>query len=178
MPRYQGELDGLCGPYAVANAFELCGVEDTQRAFELACASLPARRWPKTLWEGTTFNDLKRMIRHCRNELEDAAHIRASYPFEKKVPRTNDEYWKAFDGLFQAKPNICCMIIGLTRPSAHWIVASRDSQKRIVFSDTDPHNPFQRKNRSSLFAGSRNGNPNKWIIDRSELIILEVTKGH
>lgn len=174
MPKYQGELDGLCGPYAIANAFELCGVQDTRTTFEAACRSLPAGRWPRTLWEGTSFRDLKRMIRRCRDELPDAAGIRARYPFEKKPPRSNEEYWKAFDRLFDENPNICCMIIGLTRPDYHWIVASRDSQKRIVFSDTDPHKPFARKNRASLFAGSKNGNPNKWLIERSELILLEV----
>ena len=173
MPSHQGALDGLCGPYAVVNAFQLCGMSDGASIFETACGSLPAKRWPAVLWQGTTFRDVKRMIRYCQEAVPGTDAIRTRYPFERNPPTTPQQYWDEFDDLFENAPSIRCMIVGLTRPSLHWIVASRDTHKRVVFTDTDPHKPFQRKNRSSLHPGSRNGNPSKWIIDRSELILFE-----
>lgn len=174
MPNYQGQLDGLCGPYAIVNAFEHCGIEKPEELFKAACLALAHRRWPKVLWEGTTFGDLKRMIKSCRSVCADAAEVKTSYPFDRDTPKSNAEYWKRFDKLFKERPKVRCMILGMTRPSMHWIVAFREGGTRVSFVDADPHKPFQRKNRTMLHAGSRNGNPQKWIIDRGELILFEV----
>lgn len=173
MPNYQGQLDGLCGPYAIVNAFEHCGIEKTNEVFEAACAALAPRRWPNVLWDGTTIGDLKRMIKSCRESIDEAAMIITTYPFSRNTPKTNEDYWQRFDLLFSERPKIRCMILGLTRPSYHWIVAFREKGTRVSFVDTDPHHPFKRKNRSMLHAGSQNGHPKKWIIDRSELILFE-----
>lgn len=173
MPNYQGQLDGLCGPYAIANAFERCGVKNPDRIFETACKALSNRRWPDVLWDGTTFGDLKRMIKLCKSECDGASDVKITYPFSRNAPASNDVYWKRLDGIFEERPNIRGMILGLTRPSFHWIVAFHEGGTRINFVDTDPHRPFVRKNRSMLHAGSKNGNPKKWIIDRSELIVFE-----
>ncbi|WP_210165227.1 hypothetical protein, partial [Agrobacterium tumefaciens] len=60
-------------------------------------------------------------------------------------------------------------------PLSHWIVAYREGKgTRITFVDTDPNKPYQRKNRSMLHPGVRNGHPKKWIIEKSELILFEV----
>lgn len=174
MPRYQGELDGLCGPYAVVNAFEHCGIDDSEGVFQEACAALAQSRWPNVLWEGTSLHDLMRMIKKCRSAFEDEVKIKIRYPFARSIPRSNVEYWKKFDEVFSKNPRARCAILGMIRPSYHWIVAGREEGSRLAFYDTDPHKPFQRKNRGSLHAGSRNGNPRKWIIDRSELILIEV----
>lgn len=174
MPNYQGQLDGLCGPYAIVNAFEHCGLSRSEDVFRAACAAPAARRWPALLWEGTTIGDLKRMLKNCREHVRGTEKVRITFPFSRNAPKSNEEYWRRFDELFDQRPNIRCMILGLTRPSNHWIVARRDTAKRVTFIDTDPHKPFQRKNRSMLHAGSKNGNPQKWIIERSELVLFEV----
>ena len=46
---YQGHYDGLCGMYAIANAFMECGVKDGEEVFHTACTMLAQKRWPKTL---------------------------------------------------------------------------------------------------------------------------------
>lgn len=174
MPNYQGDLDGLCGPYAIVNAFERCRFGDPDRVFRTACEALAPRRWPGVLWEGTTLSDLKRMIKRCRENINGADAIKTSYPFSTNTPNSNKDYWSRFDDIFDQKPNARCMILRITRPFNHWIVAHREAGTRISFTDTDPHKPYQRKNRSSLYAGIRNGNHNNWIIERSELILFEV----
>lgn len=113
------------------------------------------------------------MVKLCRETIPATVAIKTSYPFSRNTPTSNSDYWKRFDQLFKDHPNACCMILGLTRPSAHWIVAYQETATRISFVDTDPHKPYQRKNRTMLHAGSRNGHPKKWIINRSELILFE-----
>lgn len=173
MPSYQGELDGLCGPYAIANAFELCGCcTGNEKVFKLACQAFAQRRWPEILWEGTSFHDMQRMIKACIDNVKFAQsyELDVSYPFMKIVPNTNSEYWDRFDEIFDDKA-VQCGIIGITLPSAHWIVASRDGS-RIEFTDSTAHKSMLRKNRASLYAGERRQKPNQWLIDRKEFIVF------
>lgn len=173
MPSFQGDLDGLCGPYAIVNAFEHCGIDRAEEIFTVACEALARRRWPRVLWEGTTIGDLKRMINLCREIFDDAQQVKVSYPFSRKTPVSNAQYWQRFDQIFKERPEARCMILGLTRPNHHWIVAVRETPGRVSFVDTDWRRPFTRKNRSMLHAGVRNGHPSKWIIDRGLLILFE-----
>jgi hypothetical protein len=174
MPYYQGALDGLCGPYAIANALEHCGLSSVEDSFRCSCSALASRRWPKVLWEGTTFGDLQRMLRRCKDELDGMAAISISYPFMRTTPNTDAAFWQRFDAVFANHTRARCAIIGLTRPSYHWIVATHDGG-RVIFTDCAAGKPNVRKNRESLHAGSRNGNPKKWIIDRKELVLFEMS---
>ena len=157
MPRYQGELDGLCGMYAIVNAFDICGFDDgdgLEEIFRAACAGIGQSRWPQVLWDGTSFHDVMNMIAHCRAVVDGADGIVASYPFLRETPRSNEDYWRRFDALFEERPAIHCAIMGLTRPEHHWIVAAREpGSRRIDFTDSDPHEPSRRRNRASLYAG-------------------------
>lgn len=169
MPKYQGEYDGLCGPYAIVNAFEHCQYPNTELIFKTACSAFPKSRWPDLLWKGTTFEDMKKMLNTCKKELQFSPEIIVGYPFEKSTPQTNKEYWLRFDELFENE-SVKCAIIGQTKPSLHWIVASRSTQNRIIFSDSTVNQPFIQKNRSSIHAGKTRRNLKQWLIDRRELI--------
>jgi hypothetical protein len=176
MPKYQGELDGLCGPYAIANALEACGLKGHYEAmFQTACEALARSRWPALLWDGTGYGDLQRMIRACLSSPHNSKAVTVSYPFQHKPPSTNRDYWTQFDALF-AEPAVRCAIIGLTQPRAHWVVVTRDSGDggRLRFTDSDARNPGPRKNRTSLFAGERRQRPTQWLIDRKELAVFSV----
>lgn len=175
MPSYQGELDGLCGPYAIANAFELCGCcTENEDVFKLACQAFTKGRWPTLLWEGTTFHDMQRMIKVCSRGVKFPANSKlvVSYPFLRKTPSTNEEYLEQFDEIF-ADEKVKCGLVGITRPTAHWIVASHRG-RRIEFTDSTANRPSVRKNRESLFAGERRQKPRQWLIDRKELIIFSL----
>jgi hypothetical protein len=171
MPSYQGSLDGLCGPYAVANALEQCGLADDHEAlFRLACSAPALTRWPNVLWLGTSFADLQRMIKACLDSEANTVGLEARYPFWRDPPESNAAYWARFDSIFEDE-KVVCGIIGITRPMMHWIVVSRDG-RRLLFTDCSPSQPYQRKNRSSLFAGQRARKPNQWLIDRRELVVF------
>jgi hypothetical protein len=170
MPSYQGELDGLCGPYAIANTFETLGYADPEAVFKTACAALGQRRWPEVLWEGTTIDDMQKMIKACLKKLDNTSHLSVSYPFESETPKNNKSYWERFDDIFDDQ-SVVCAIVGRTKPSLHWIIVTRDGG-RLQFIDTSPTQRFVRKNRSSIYAGERPKGSNQWAIDRRELIVF------
>ena len=54
---YQGSLDGLCGPYAIVNAYHQCDIEEDwlgEDIFAIACMAI--RGWPQVLWEELRLN--------------------------------------------------------------------------------------------------------------------------
>ena len=58
---YQGTLDGLCGPYAIVNAYHQCDIEEEwlgNDIFKVACLAING--WPQVLWEGTSFGQMRR----------------------------------------------------------------------------------------------------------------------
>ncbi|WP_139790511.1 hypothetical protein [Rhizobium rhizosphaerae] len=180
MPKYQGELDGLCGIYAIINAYEECGLIDDgnvhDEIFKTCCRALSHSVWPDLIWDGSVFPQLQKMIAACRTHVPAVMKVKISYPFRRRSPSSNNEYWERFDELLtEGEDEIKCAVIGTTRPSRHWIVAARDGS-RIYFSDSTAGRPIVRKNRSSLFAGERHANRNVWLLDRSELIVFSATR--
>lgn len=171
MPAYQGALDGLCGPYAIVNALELCGLgKDRDTLFQAACSISPSLGWPTPVWLGTSYSDLKRMVRACLSSPANRHGISARYPLTKAAPPTNSRYWERFDEAF-SDPRAICGIIGVRQPNQHWVVVLPDGG-RIAFVDSCAERPTYRKNRAALFAGFRRPKPSQWLLDRRELIIF------
>ena len=172
---YQGEYDGLCGMYAIANAFMECGAEDGEEIFEAACSALARKRWPKVLWKGTTFGDMKRMIRACVRQ-KHTNNIKTRFPFWKNEPINDKRYWEKFDELLGNDSKTCGIVCVKfpNSPILHWIVAKKDGG-RILFIDSDAKQPRIRKNRKSLYAGFRRRSPNQWLLFRRLLIVFEGT---
>ena len=164
---YQGNLDGLCGPYAIANAFALCGFVD-EDYFRASCCGLADSRWPATLWEGTRFGDLRNMIAHCRQQHSELQTVKVKYPFLRNAPRANDVYWRRFDAIFDNQ-EILCGIVGMTNPALHWIVIRR-SGNSLEFVNSHPQRTEIRKYRKTLYAGVRPPSKSHWVFARNELI--------
>ncbi|MDP9734522.1 UNVERIFIED_ORG: hypothetical protein QE446_004665 [Rhizobium sp. SORGH_AS260] len=171
---FQGNLDGLCGPYAIVNALAYCGMSGREEEmFIAACSSPSIRRWPNLLWEGTTFGDLQRMLTMCLSLPGARDTVRVFYPFLQFVPTTNADFWISFDEFF-AEEDTRCVILRMTKPSHHWIVAFREpGSTRISFLDSDPFKPSLRKNRTNIFAGDRRHRATQWLIDRRDVIVFK-----
>ncbi|WP_406720773.1 hypothetical protein RPE78_12835 [Thioclava litoralis] len=175
MPRakQQGELDGLCGIYAIVNALSKTAQFDEELVFRTCCNSLTAQRWPSTLWEGTTLRDLETMIKECRHRLKGLDRITVTYPFRSTEPKSNDEFWNKFDGLFAENGTGKCAIIGLTEPSLHWLVCY-PNKGGLTFIDSGA-----RKNqtvpRAEIYAGVRRTGQQTYRIVRKEVILFERT---
>ena len=126
---YQGEYDGLCGMYAVANALVECGVEDGKEIFEVACSALAHRGWPQGIWEGTGMVQMMQMINHCRDCFYDEIDIDVKYPFwgGSEAPESNQEYVERFHELFEEHDPYCAIVgtCETDEASGHWFVVKK-----------------------------------------------------
>ena len=74
---WQGSLDGLCGPYAIVNAYDLCGNEEDwlgQDIFNIACSAIDD--WPKALWKPPHNKNLAAMHELQTREVAEAPRLR------------------------------------------------------------------------------------------------------
>ena len=112
---WQGSLDGLCGPYSIVNAYDLCDIEEDwlgQDIFYIACSEIG--NWPEVLWEGTTFKQMRTMLKACQKSLRrayrkaDCAYpIRIEYPFRANPPRSGKEVPEAASqGVFPGRRDL------------------------------------------------------------------------
>ena len=174
---YQGNLDGLCGPYAIVNAFDRCGLNEDwlgQDLFNIACLAVDG--WPEVLWAGTDFSQMKTMLKACRKSLNKAYkkagydfHVKLEYPFEGKgKPRSNGEYWKRFDRIF-SNSDIICGILGVEDPHEHWIAFENKKHKLVVF-DSDAEGDTRRIRKKDIYAG--NCVRRRWLVSRKELVVF------
>ena len=137
---WQGSLDGLCGPYAIVNAYDLCGNEEDwlgQDIFNIACLAIDD--WPKALWEGTTFEQMRTMLKACQKALKAAYReadctypIAIDYPFRENPPRSTKQLRKRLHKVF-FRDDAICGIVGMEKPAAHWFSFVKHKEALIVF---------------------------------------------
>ena len=175
---YQGSLDGLCGPYAIVNAYHQCDIEEDwlgEDIFAIACMAI--RGWPQVLWEGTSFEQMIKMLKACQNSLKSAYEeagckypIEVKYPFRNNEPGSNKEYWKRFDEEF-FRDSAICGIIGMEVPSEHWFAFDISVKTLSVFDSTHPSDRRMRRVRiKEIHAGVYQ--MKSFVINRRELIMF------
>lgn len=170
--KQQGELDGLCGMYAIVNALRKMGVSREEEVFQICCEALPDSRWPATLWEGTTLRDSEIMLKQCRKaNVKGVDGISISYPFRRVEPRSSGEFWIQFRELFQDNRRKKCAILGLTEPSMHWLVAT-PKESGIVFNDSGVRKTVKVP-QNMIYAGRRRTGNESHRIERKEVILFE-----
>ena len=175
---YQGSLDGLCGPYAIVNAYHLCEIEEDwlgEDIFAIACLAI--KGWPDTLWEGTTFFQMRAMLKSCQKALNSAYKeadcdypIRVEYPFRKRIPRSNKQYWKRFHEIFSCD-DVICGIVGMEKPAAHWFSFVKRKRTLTVFDSAPPFGGGMRRIRlEDIHAGAYK--KRKVLVNPKELIVF------
>ena len=175
---YQGSLDGLCGPYAIVNAYHQCDIEEDwlgQDIFNIACLAI--KGWPHILWKGTSFGQMIRMLKACQKALKNAYNeadcdypVKIRYPFFKNVPDTNRKYWERFDAIF-SRSDVICGIIGMEVPSEHWFAFDKRAKTLSVFDSTHPSDQGMRRIRiEDIHAGVYE--KKKYVINPRELIVF------
>lgn len=174
---YQGELDGLCGPYAIVNAYHRCGLKEDwvgQDLFNIACLAVDG--WPSILWEGTSFPQIRTMLAACQKALKKAYgkggeefHIEVDYPFSGKgKPKSNAEYWRRFENLLSCNDTLCG-ILGMENPHEHWI-AFENGKKLLSLFDSDAKGDRWLIAKDDIHAGRRYRR--KYLVNRRELVIF------
>lgn len=173
----QGSLDGLCGPYAIVNAYDLCGIEGDeldQHIFNIACSAIG--NWPDVLWEGTTFRHMETMLKACQKALRKAYReadceypIEIDYPFRSNPPGSR-KYWKRFDEIF-SRDDVICGIVGMEEPDKHWFSFMKGKKTMSVFDSALPGFGGRRRIRlKDIHAGVYR--KKKLVVNPKELIVF------
>jgi hypothetical protein len=176
MAFYQGELDGLCGMYAIVNAIQLCdSAIDTDEVFQLACTGIAQSAWPAVLWEGTSRGQLQKMI---KNITQKHPKITAKYPFSKNAPVSPAAFWTEFNRVFEEEAAVCAIVRIAEKISAdmhHWTVIEPVGEK-IKNTDSTANAQFATKYRKSLHPGERRKNTRQTLIIKEDLIVFYVNR--
>ena len=135
---------------------------------------MPQSRWPKVLWEGTTLRDLEVMIKSL-DDLLEARSITVRHPFRTTQPSSDELFWQEFEQLFRENRKNRCAIIGLEKPSLHWLVV-KPKANALLFIDSDNVRPRRKIPRETIYAGKRRNNKQEYLVNRKEVILFEKMK--
>jgi hypothetical protein len=144
-PLQQGDLDGLCGAYALVNAVTRLlhnkgfQREDANRLFQRLCRTLHRRqRMPQAVWRGTHIDDIDGMLRTVRRFVREnfAVTLIVSHPFDSGVPRRKDRFFRVLSESFTSKDERKVAIIGLDRPGFHWTIATEVTRRSFRLYDS------------------------------------------
>ena len=175
---WQGSLDGLCGPYAIVNAYTLCDIEEGwlgRRIFKIACSEIGD--WPDVLWKGTTFKQMRKMLKVCQTLLKaayrkaDCAYpIEIEYPFRANPPRSAKKFRKRLCKIF-SRDDVICGIVGMEKPDDHWFAFVKLKTALIVFDSAPPGCGGMRRIRLEDIHVRGRGKK-KLILNPGELIVF------
>jgi hypothetical protein len=144
-PLQQGDLDGLCGAYALVNAvthllhnkgFQR---DDANRLFQRLCRTLHRRqRMPQAVWRGTHIDDIDGMLRTVRRFVREnfAATLVVSRPFDRGIPRKKDRFFRVLSKSFNSINERKVAVIGLDRPGFHWTIATEVTARSFRLYDS------------------------------------------
>lgn len=138
MPYAQGELDGLCGIYAIINAIGATVTgwnrADAERLFQYLIKRLTARRLDHAIADGIGIRDLKTLIRDADIYLarEYGLRIQQRNAFARRV--SLDDYWARIRVHLQECGNR--VIVGLNGVHRHWTCISTVGERALYVDDS------------------------------------------
>jgi hypothetical protein len=145
-PYLQGQIDGLCGHYAIINTFQCLfpGTFTDDDAWELMtilCGSI-AGKFPAVIWKGAGVEDTVAMFKAAENYAAATRHLKGrifvTRPFaRRKIDRVQD-FWAAVGAWLDGTPNEGRRVafIGIGYPDNHWTVVTRKSERSVTFFDS------------------------------------------
>ena len=175
---WQGSLDGLCGPYAIVNAYHLCGIDEDwlgKDIFKITYSAIDD--WPKTLWKGTTFEQMRTMLKVSQKALKKAYKeadceypIEIEYPFRRNPPSSGKQLRKRLHQIF-SRNEVICGIVGMEKPAAHWFSFVKHKEALIVFDSSPPGDSEMRRiGLDDLHV--RRGRKKELVLNPRELIVF------
>jgi hypothetical protein len=144
-PLQQGDLDGLCGAYALVNAVTRLlhnkgfHRDHANRLFQRLCRTLHRRqRMPQAVWRGTHIDDIDGMLRTVRRFVREnfAVTLVVSRPFDQGVPRKKDRFFRVLSKSFNSIDERKVAVIGLDRPGFHWTIATEVTERSFRLYDS------------------------------------------
>jgi hypothetical protein len=159
MPYAQGELDGLCGVYAIVNAVEntVAGwkKEDANGLFNHLVTRLSGQgRLHTAMADGIGVRELCRLIDHAGAYLADeyGLSLKRHIAFARRVPLSS--YWKRLQEHLQCRGHTA--IIGLWGKYEHWSCVHSMSGHTVHLLDSG-WEPIRRIYRANCTTGRISG---------------------
>ena len=139
MPYAQGELDGLCGVYAIVNAVEntVAGwkIEDAEGLFKHLVTRLSGQgRLHTAIADGIGVRELCRLIDHAGAYLADeyGVSLKRRIAFARPVPLSS--YWLRLQEHLQGRGHTA--IVGLWGKHEHWSCVLRMTGRTVHLLDS------------------------------------------
>lgn len=168
-PFNQGDLDGLCGVYAVINAVDcLCGplsASEARYLFKHIVRYLNTRVViAERLSEGFTQPEIAGVLKHivCRRY-----SIRRYKPFHLRPDVGLDDYWYSLQAAFDQSPSVA--LIGMSGRHHHWTLVKRVTAKTLILKDSSGLRYLARRH-CSLF-NDFDGNKPHWLMPSHTYIL-------
>lgn len=140
-PLRQGEMDELCGVYAILNAIRLLAPKAPVRDTEVEIFGLLVDKLSKKqpvselLWDGVKFNDMEKLageaIKYSAKHLD--CDIQCRRLPRRPSPKTLDEYWEYVR--IEVKKGAVA-IIRLKKIHDHWTLVRNATPKRFSLFDS------------------------------------------
>ena len=204
-PLKQGEMDGLCGIYALVNAIRrLAGrrlsKEDEDNLFKELVRSIYRRhnrrrkKKPKSpvefIWDGTSVRDISYMLKKTVEFLEDKnLQLYWKRPLQGRGrPNTLDEYWRRIQNAFHkygGRGN-CIAIVDYNWQSVdnngeagHWTCVTNVTKSNLILHDSsmDRGRKFSKLPKSRCTLGKPNSHrPYRLLAHNVSLLLVNDTK--
>lgn len=145
----QGDLDGLCGPYAVHNALRRLLKVRTREAwdkglFKAILRAIPKASYPQVLWKGLDIDELDPVARTAAQRLFDRHRIEVAVerPFEKGQFSSAKAYLKRLRKL--TEPGFATALVGIewNTVGGHWSVFRSFEDDTLKLYDSGRSDPF------------------------------------
>jgi hypothetical protein len=143
-PYLQGQIDGLCGFYAIINAFQCLfpGTFTDDDAWELMvalCEAL-AHKFPAVIWKGAGVEDTVKLFEAAEAFARRTRHLggelAVTRPYaRRKVERVQD-FWEEVAAFLDGGQGRRVAFIGIGHPDNHWTVATKVTPRSVTFFDS------------------------------------------
>lgn len=135
-PYQQGQLDGLCGVYALVNAVQLlCGplnVRQSQQLFEQLLSALEKRgSLLHYCTRGITLTELSYLLKQV---IGPQYPIIRRKPFHRRPKPPPSHYFRALDQ-FLAQPHTAALV-GMAGAISHWTLLHQVTDSRLLTFDS------------------------------------------
>jgi len=179
----QGELDGLCGIYALANGFvtNICQCDDVpdiagQIAFRESLRAIPRALYPDVIIDGLTHDQLKKIcLRFAKFTRENIGlTLKVETPFQSEEITSTPTFLKSIKSYYYDRP--CAIILFLSFPEykqtpSHWVAVkgfTNAPKKGITVMNNSTKNILERDM-------GVDGNP-RVLIEVANTIIVSFVK--
>jgi hypothetical protein len=146
-PYLQGHIDGLCGFYAIINAFQCLFpatfTEDDAWELMVALCEAISHKFPAVIWKGAGVEDTVALFKAAEDYARKTKHLggtlRVTRPFARhKIERMQD-FWEEIAAFLEEgeRDKIRRVaFIGIGHPDNHWTVVTRVTPRSVTFFDS------------------------------------------